>query len=174
VLGEDFGETVSALDKVVLGSTSETTADELGRVVNLGTESKHLAGLLGNGNSVTSQHLDGDTELLGLNDSLGGILTRGVKHGQETEKDPVTVVLLVSDTERSETTASELSGLLLVEGSGNLVAVGKVDNSLGGTLGADVLVTTHVAEAVIRLETGSKGVNFSVFQPMFRISRALG
>ena len=157
VLREDFSETVSALDKVVLGSTSETTADELGRVVDLGTESKHLASLLSDGNSVTSQHLDGNTELLGLNDGLSGILTRGVEHGQETEKNPVTVVLLVSDTERSETTASELGGLLLVEGSGDLIAVGEVDNGLGGTLGADVLVTTHVADSGDTLGDGVEG-----------------
>lgn len=157
VLREDFSETVGALNEVVLGSTSETTANELGRVVNLGTESKHLAGLLGDGNSVTGQHLDGNTELLSLNDSLGSILTRGVEHGQQTEKDPVTVVLLVSDTERSETTASELSGLLLVEGSGNLVAVGKVDNGLGGTLGADVLVAAHVADSSDTLGDGVEG-----------------
>jgi hypothetical protein len=76
------------------------------------------------------QHLDGNTELLGLDNGLRSVLTRRVEHGQETEKDPVTVVLLVSNTKRAETTASELSGLLLVEGSGNLVAVGKVDNGL--------------------------------------------
>lgn len=54
VFGEDFGETVGALDEVVLGGTGETAVDELGRVVDLGTESKHLASLLGNGNSVTT------------------------------------------------------------------------------------------------------------------------
>ncbi|KAF7571771.1 hypothetical protein PtrM4_092710 [Pyrenophora tritici-repentis] len=157
VLGEDFSETVGALDKVVLGSTGKTAVDELGRVVNLGTESKHLARLLGDGNSVTSQHLDGNTELLSLNNGLGSILTRGVEHGHETEKDPVTVVLLVSDTERSETTASELSGLLLVEGSGDLIAVGEVDDSLGGTLCADVLVTSHVADGSNTLGDGVEG-----------------
>jgi hypothetical protein len=54
VFGEDFGETVGALDEVVLGGTSETAVDELSRVVDLGTESKHLAGLLSDGNSVTT------------------------------------------------------------------------------------------------------------------------
>lgn len=154
VLGEDFGETVSALDEIVLSGTGKTTVDELGRVVNLGSESKHLAGLLCDGNSVTSQHLDGNTELLGLNDGLGGILTRGVEHGQETEKDPVTIVLLVSDTKGTETTAGKLGSLLLVEVGGDLVAVGKVDNGLGGTLGADVLVTTHVADGSDTLGDG--------------------
>jgi hypothetical protein len=54
VFGEDFGETVGALDKVVLSGTGETAVDELGRVVDLGTESKHLASLLSDGNSITT------------------------------------------------------------------------------------------------------------------------
>jgi hypothetical protein len=57
VFGEDFGETVGALDKIVLGGAGETAVDELGGVVNLGTESKHFAGLLGNGDSVTTVDL---------------------------------------------------------------------------------------------------------------------
>ncbi|KAH0357736.1 plasma membrane H+-ATPase Pma1, partial [Aureobasidium melanogenum] len=76
VLGEDLSETISLLNEIVLGSTGETTVDELSRVVNLGTESKHLASLLGNSDSVTSKHLDGNTKLLSLNDGLGGVLTR--------------------------------------------------------------------------------------------------
>lgn len=103
------------------------------------------------------QHLDGDTELLSLDNGLSGILTRGVEHGHETEEDPVTVVLLVSDTEGTETAASELSGLLLVEAGSLLVAVGKVDDGLGGTLGADVLVTTHVADSGDTLGDGVEG-----------------
>ena len=54
VFGEDFGETVGALDEVVLGSAGETAVDELGRVVDLGTECKHLASLLRDGDSVTT------------------------------------------------------------------------------------------------------------------------
>jgi hypothetical protein len=103
------------------------------------------------------QHLDGDTELLSLNDSLGSVLTGRVEHGHETEKDPITVILLVGDTERTETTASELSGLLLVEAGSLLIAVGKVDNGLGGTLGTDVLVTTHVADGGDTLGDGVEG-----------------
>jgi hypothetical protein len=57
VFGEDFGETIGALDEIVLGSTGKTTGDEPGRVVDLGAESKHLAGLLGDGNSVTTVEL---------------------------------------------------------------------------------------------------------------------
>lgn len=157
VLGENLSETVSTLDEIVLSGTGKTAVDELGRVVNLCSESKHLAGLLGDGNSVTSQHLDGDTELLSLNDGLGGILTRGVEHGQKTEKDPVTVVLLVSNTKGTETAAGKLGSLLLVEVGGDLVTVGEVDNGLRGTLGADVLVTTHVADGGDTLGDGVEG-----------------
>ena len=157
VLGEDFSETVSALDEIVLSGTSKTTMDELGRVVNLGSEGKHLASLLGDSNSVTSQHLDRNTELLSLDDGLGGILTRGVEHGQETKENPVTVVLLVSDTKGTETTAGKFRSLVLVQVGGDLVAVGKVDNGLGSTLGADVLVTTHVADGSNALGDGVEG-----------------
>jgi len=66
VFGEDFGKTVGALDKVVLGGTGKTAVDELGRVVDLGSESKHLAGLLGDGNSVTT------VNLLAKNSAHGG------------------------------------------------------------------------------------------------------
>lgn len=157
VLGENLSETVSTLDEIVLSGTGKTTVDELGRVVNLGSEGKHLAGLLGDGNGVTSQHLNGNTELLSLNDGLGGILTGRVEHGQETKEDPVAVVLLVSDTKGTETTAGKLGSLLLVEVGGDLVAVGKVDNGLGGTLGTDILVTTHVADSSDTLGDGVEG-----------------
>ena len=160
VLGENLSETIGTLDKIVLSSTGKTTVDKLGRVVNLGSEGKHLAGLLGDSDSVTSQHLDGDTELLSLNDGLGGILTGRVEHGQETKEDPVTVVLLVSDTKGTETTAGELGSLLLVQVGGDLIAVGEVDNGLGGTLGADVLVTTHVADSGNTLGDGVEGSEF--------------
>lgn len=157
VLGENFGETVGALDKVVLSSTGETTVDKLSRVVDLGTEGKHLAGFLGNSDSITSQHLDGNTELLGLDDGLSGIFTGRVEHGEEAEENPVTAVLLVSDTEGTESTPSEIGSLVTEEPGGLLVAVGKVENSLGGSLGADVLVTTHVADRGNALGDGVEG-----------------
>jgi len=42
VLGEDLSETVGALNEIVDGGTGKATVDELVRVVNLGTKSKHL------------------------------------------------------------------------------------------------------------------------------------
>jgi hypothetical protein len=171
VLGEDLGETVSTLDEIVLSGTGKTTVDKLVRVVNLGTKSKHLASLLSDGKSVTSKHLDGNTKLLGLDNSLGSVLTGRVEHREHTEENPGVVVLLVSDTERAETTTSELSSLVTEEVGSLLGAGGQVKDSLGGTLSAS---ETRVQMVVIRLETGSKGVNFSVFQSSLRMSRALG
>lgn len=157
VLGEDLGESVSALDKVVGDGAAKTTVDELLRVVDLGAEGKHLAGFLGNGNGVTSQHLDGNTELGSLKNGLGGILTRGVEHGQETKENPALVVLLVADTERSETTAGKLTILFTVDGSEFLDGVGKLENGLGGTLGADELVLAETALGSDTLGDGVKG-----------------
>lgn len=147
VLGEDLGETVGALDKIVLHGTGKTTVDKLGRVVDLGTQGKHLASLLCDGNSVTSKHFNRNTKLLSLDDGLGGVLTWRVEHGKHTEEDPWLVVLLVGDTEGAETTASELGSLVTEEIGGILVAVGQGENGLGGTLGASVAVTTERADS---------------------------
>lgn len=157
VFGEDFSETISALDEVVLGSSRETTVDELSRVVNLGTESKHLASFLSDGDGVTSQHLDGDTELLSLNDGLGGIFTGRVEHRQETKENPVAAILLVSDTKGTETTPSEIGSLVTEQAGSLLVAVGKVEDGLGSSLGADVLVSSHVADGGNALRDGVEG-----------------
>lgn len=141
VLGEDFSETISLLDKVVLGGTSETTVDQTLRVVNLGTEGKHLASLLSDGDSITSKHLDGETENLGLSDGVGGILTGGIEHGVHAQKLPGLTLLLDGNTKGTETTASELGDLLTVENGLLLGAFGHVEDSLGGTLGTDVADT---------------------------------
>jgi hypothetical protein len=123
VLGENLSETIGTLNKIVLSSARETTVDKLSRVVDLGTESKHLAGLLSDGNSVTSQHLDGNTELLSLNDGLSGIFTGRVEHREETKENPVTTILLVSDTKGTETTPSEIGSLVTEQPSGLFIAV---------------------------------------------------
>jgi len=154
VLGEDLSETIGTLDEIMLCSTRETTVDEPGRVVDLCSESKHLASFLSDSNSVTSQHLDGNTELLGLDDGLSSILTGRVEHGEETKEDPVTVVLLVGNTERTETTPSEIGSPFTEETSGLFIAVGQLENGVGGTLGADVLVTAHVADGSNTLGDG--------------------
>lgn len=157
VLGENLSETIGTLNKIVLGSARETTVDKLSRVVDLGTESKHLAGFLGDGNSVTSQHLDGNTELLSLNDGLSGIFTGRVEHREETKENPVTTILLVSDTKGTETTPSEIGSLVTEQPSGLFIAVGQVEDGLGSSLGADVLVSAHVANSGNTLGDGVEG-----------------
>jgi len=78
------------------------------------------------------------TENLSFCDGLGSILTRRVEHGKHTEELPFVVTFLDSDTESTETTTSELGGLVTVEVGGFLGAVGQVEDSLGSTLGSDV------------------------------------
>jgi len=160
VLGEDLSETIGALNKIVDSGTGKATVDELVRVVNLGTKSKHLASLLSDGNGVTSKHLDGNTKLLGLDDSLGSVLTGRVEHRKHTKENPRVVVLLVSDTERAETTTSELSSLVTEEVGSLLGAVGEVEDSLGGTLGAGEAVATESADSGDALGDGVEGSEF--------------
>jgi len=157
VLGEDLSETVSLLNEVVLGGTSETTVDQTLRVVNLGTKGKHLAGLLGDGDGVTSKHLDGQTENLSLSDGVGSVVTRGVEHGVHAQKLPGLTLLLDGDTEGTETTASELSSLVTVELGLLLGALRHVEDGLGGTLGTDVADTIAGTDGGDALGDGVEG-----------------
>ncbi|KAG2024738.1 hypothetical protein GB937_003437 [Aspergillus fischeri] len=147
VLGEDLSETISLLNEVVLGRTGKTTVDQTLGVVNLGAQGKHLAGFLGNGKGITSQHLDGQTEVLSLSDGVGSILTRGVEHGVHAEQLPGLALLLDGNTEGTETTASELSSLLTELGSLLLRALRHIQDSLGGTLSTDVADTVASADS---------------------------
>ena len=141
VLGEHFGETVGLLDQVVLGGAGKTTVDQTLGVVDLGAEGQHLASLLGDGDGVTSQHLDGQTQVLGLGDGVGGILTRGIEHGVHAQQLPGLTLLHDGNTQGTETTASELGSLVTEELSLLLRALGHVEDGLGGTLGAGVADT---------------------------------
>ena len=145
VLWEDFCETVGALDKVVLGRSGEATVDQLLRIVNLGAEGKHLAGLLSDGDGVTSKHFNRNTELLGFDDGLSGILTRGVEHGKHAQEDPWLTVLLVGDTKRAESTTSKFCSLVPEQIGRLFRALGEVKHSLWCTLGAGKAVTTKCA-----------------------------
>ncbi|GJC90876.1 hypothetical protein ColLi_13714 [Colletotrichum liriopes] len=138
VLGEHLGETVGALAEVVDGGAGHVAVEKLVGVVNLGTELEHAAGLDGNGVGVTSKHLDLETKSLGLENGLAGIAARGVEEGQHAEHLPGAILLLDGDGEGTETTAGELSGLLLEESGLLLGAVGEGEDGLGGTLGASV------------------------------------
>lgn len=160
VLRENLSEPIGLLDEVVLSGTAETTVDQTFRVVDLGAERQHLAGLLGNSDGVTCQHLDRETEDLSFSDGGCGILTRGVEHGQHSQQLPVTVTFLDSNTERAETTASELGGLVLVHALVFLGAGAEVENGLGSTLGSDELLTIS---GDLGRDTLGYGVEGSVF-----------
>lgn len=160
VLGEHLSETVGALDEIVLRGAGETSVDELLGVVDFGAERKHLASLLRNGNSVTCQHLDRNTKLLGLNDGLSGILTRRVEHGKHAEQNPVLVVLLVGDTERAETTASELGGLVPEQVRSLLRAGCQGQDGLWRALRTSEAVATERADSRNTLGHGVEGGEF--------------
>ncbi|GKT51544.1 uncharacterized protein ColSpa_11725 [Colletotrichum spaethianum] len=129
VLGKDLGETISSLNEVVdlrAGHVTTTTETETLSVVNVGAETELAGSLTSDTDGITSQHLDGQTERLGLVDGAGGVVTGGVRAGHDSENLPGTVVTtLAGNTERAETTGGELSNLVLV-GLVNLVGDGVV------------------------------------------------
>lgn len=94
-------------------------------------------------NGITSQHLDGYTKSLRLKNRLGGILTWRVEHGDHTKQLPWLVVLLDSNTKGSETTASELLRLLVVQVTVGVGTVGNLHNSARRTLGTDILIVSE-------------------------------
>ncbi len=94
---------VGGFDRIVDSQTSQASrADKTVRVVDLVAESKHLAGLLCDGDSVGSKYLDRDTERLGRIDGSGSVGTGRVKHGKKTKKLPLTVSVH-SKSEQTET-----------------------------------------------------------------------
>ncbi|TLD30651.1 hypothetical protein PspLS_02350 [Pyricularia sp. CBS 133598] len=157
VLGEDFGETVSALAKVVDSAASHVAVEELVRVVNLGTHGKHAASLLGDSDGVTSKHLNGETESLSLSDGLGGVLTGRVEERKHAEHLPGAIGLLDGNSERTETTAGELGSLLLEETLLLLGAVADGKDGVGGTLAASVLDALKSADGGDTLGDGVEG-----------------
>ncbi|GJD02139.1 hypothetical protein ColKHC_10964 [Colletotrichum higginsianum] len=157
VLGEDFSETIGSLDEVInLGSghvTATTETKTLG-VVNVGAETELAGSLTGDADGVTSQHLDRQTERLGLIDGASSVVTRGVRAGHDSENLPSAVVAtLASNTEGAEATGGELSNLVLV-GLVNLlgdlvVLLDSLENEEGSTLDASDALTSG------RLDEGS-------------------
>lgn len=128
VLGENLCETIGSLDKVIdlgAGHGATTTETETLSVVDVGTEAELTRSLTGNANGITSQHLDGETEGLGLVDGLVGVVTRGVRARHDSENLPRALTTLASNTKRTETTGSELGNLVLVVGI-NLLGDGVV------------------------------------------------
>ena len=74
VLGEDLGETIGSLDEIVdlgAGHVTAATETETLSVVDVGAETELAGSLTGDADGVTSQHLDGQTQDLGLVDGAG-------------------------------------------------------------------------------------------------------
>ncbi|ROW06561.1 hypothetical protein VMCG_04318 [Cytospora schulzeri] len=163
VLGEDLSETISSLNEVVnlrTGHVTTATETETLSVVDVGAETELAGSLTSDTDGITSQHLDGQTQSLGLVDSLSSVVTGRVGAGHDTQDLPGTLTTLASNTERTETTGSELGDLVLVGlvdllgdgvvlldrledeerstlNTGDLLALGRLDNS-GNLLGDGV------------------------------------
>jgi hypothetical protein len=166
VLGEDLGETISSLDEIVdLGTWHVTAATETKTlsVVDIGAETELARSLTGNANGVTSKHLDGQTENLGLVDGAGSIVTGRVRAGHDTENLPSTLTTLAGNTEGAETTGSEvgdavLVGLVNVIGDG-VVLLDSLEHEKRGTLDADdALALGGLDDGLDLLGDGVKGV----------------
>ena len=117
VLGEDLGETIGSLDEIVdlgTGHFTATTKTKTFSVVDVGTKTELARRLPSDTDGITSQHLDGQTKGPGLVDSAASIVTGRVRAGHDAENLPRVVTALASDTERTETTGSELGDLVLV------------------------------------------------------------
>jgi hypothetical protein len=182
VLGEDLSETIGSLDEIVnlrAGHVTTATKTETLSVVDVGAETELTRSLTSDTDGITSQHLDRETESLGFVDSAGSVVTRGVRAGHDSEDFPRALTTLASNTERTETTGSELSNLVLVglvnllgnrvvlldglenEQRGtldadNALALGRLDNS--GNLLGDGIEGVEVDDLVLREDTLGAGV----------------
>lgn len=117
VLGEDLSETISSLDEVVhlrAGHVTATAETETLSVVNVCAETELAGSLTSDTDGITSQHLDGQTQSLGLVDGLRSVVTRGVRARHNSEDLPRALTTLASNTEGTESTGGELSNLVLV------------------------------------------------------------
>ncbi|TLS28806.1 hypothetical protein PpBr36_01840 [Pyricularia pennisetigena] len=129
VLGENLGETVGGLNEIVdlrAGHVTATTKTQALSIVDVGTKTELARGLTSDADSITSKHLDGQTQVLGLIDSAGGIVAGRVRAGHDTKDLPGTLAPLAGDTERTESTGSKLRDLVLVvlvDGLGDLVVL---------------------------------------------------
>src|ERR1700761_5181506 len=84
VFRKDLRETISSFDKIVLSCSRQAAMDKFLRVVNLCSESQHLASFLCDGNSVSSKHLNRHAKLLGFDNGLSSVLTWRIKHGEQS------------------------------------------------------------------------------------------
>jgi len=147
VLGEDTGETIGVHDHLIdvleFAVRARSFLEHLGRV-HMIAETEASTSLLSNGKLVTGNHLDLDTESHSVVDGLLGVGSRGVEDGQQADElEAVTLRILLiahdileSDSERTETTSSELLDIcleLVLHGIG-LVSGAKLDDDTGHSL----------------------------------------
>lgn len=169
VLGEDLGETIGSLNEIVnlrAGHVTTTAEAETLSVVDVGTETELAGSLTSNADGITCKHLDGETEGLGFVDGAGSVVTGRVRAGHDSENLPRALATLASNTERTETTGSELSNLVLV-GLVNLLGDGVVlldglENEQRGTLDAgNALALGRLDDGNNLLGDGVEGVEIN-------------
>lgn len=166
VLGEDLGETISSLDEIVdlrARHVTTTTETKTLSVVDVGAETELARSFTGNTDGVTSKHLDGETETLGLIDSAGSVVTRGVRAGHDSENFPSTLTTLAGNTKRTETTGSKLGDAVLVSLvdllRDGVVLLDSLENEERGTLDTDdALALGRLNNSLDLLGDGVKGV----------------
>lgn len=131
----------------VLGTGGGSVLQNLGGV-HVVTKTQSSTGFLGDGELVTSDHLDLDTESLSVVDGLLGVGSGRVEDGEQTDKfetvtlgiGGVTHHFLEGDGQGSETSSSELFDVVLelVLDLGGLVSGAEFDDDTGHTLGGSL------------------------------------
>lgn len=151
VFGENTGESIGVHDHLVqvgvLGTGGGSILQNLGGV-HVVTETQSSTGFLGDGELITSDHLDLDTEGLSVIDGLLGVGSGRVEDGEKTDKFEtvalgirgVTHDFLEGDGQGSETSSSELFDVVLklVLDFRGLVSGAKFDDDTGHTLGSSL------------------------------------
>jgi hypothetical protein len=157
VLGEDLREAVCLLDEVVLRGAAQAAVDELVGIINFGAEREHLAGFLGDGDSVASEHFDAEPKDLRFGDGGRGIFAGRVEHREHTEELPRLGAFFDGDTEGAEAAAGELGGFGFVLGGGFGGALGEGEDGFGSTFGAGVADAVFDADGRDAFGDGVKG-----------------
>jgi hypothetical protein len=166
VLREDLGETIGSLNEIVdLGTGHVTTATETEAlsIVDVGTKTELARSLTSDADGITSKHLDGQTEQLSLVDGAGSVETGRVGAGHDTENLPRATVALAGNTQRTETTGSELGDTVLVSLVNSLgdrvVLLDGLENEKRGTLDTgDALALGGLNKGLDLLGDGVEGV----------------
>jgi hypothetical protein len=166
VLWEHLGETICSFDEIVdfgTGHFTATTETKTLGVVDVGTKTELAGGFTSNADGIASQHLDGETKGLGFVDGAVGVVTWRIRAGHDSENLPGGIATLASDTERAETTGSELGNLVLVGlinlGRDWVVFLDSLQDEKRSALDADdALALRRLNDGLNLLGDGIKGV----------------